>query len=319
MKSKVKIEDKAIHRVLVVGAGTMGHSIAQVYATAGIEVNLVDTNKDILDRAMNLIKSNLNTLAEFERVKSKEISEIINRINPSTNLKDAAQNVEFVVEAVSEIPVLKEKIFSQLDDYCSENTILASNTSSLDIFKIVKVRNPERLVIQHWFAPPHIIPLVEIVPSRKTSKETVEVSVKLMERLGKKPVVLKKFIESFIVNKIQGAISGAVFELLFKKITTPEAIDAAIKYSLGIRLPIVGIVQTMDFTGLDLLSDIMKSRNIENPLISDKVEQGHLGAKSGKGFYDYNGQSEEEILKKRDRKYLKILEYLEKINAFAPI
>ena len=308
-----------IKKILVVGAGTMGHSIAQVYATGGIDVNLVDVNKDILDRAMNLIKSNLETLAEFERVMSHEISDILNRIHPSTNLKDAAQDVDLAVEAVSEIPDLKIKVFSLLADYCSENTILASNTSSLDIFKIVKVKNPARLVIQHWFAPPHIIPLVEIVPGRKTSKETVEASVKLIERIGKKPVVLKKFIDQFVVNKIQNAISAVVFQLLMKKIADPETIDAAIKTSLGIRLPIVGVVQTLDFTGLDLVSDILKSRGIEFSLITDKVNQGNIGAKSGKGIYDYGGLSEVEILKKRDRKYLKMLDHLEKTNAFDPL
>ena len=308
-----------IKKILVVGAGTMGHSIAQVYATGGIDVNLVDVNKDILDHAMNLVKSNLETLAEFERVQSNEISDILNRIHPSTNLKDAAQDVDLVVEAVSEVPDLKNKVFSLLAEYCSENTILASNTSSLDIFKIVKVKNPERVVIQHWFAPPHIIPLVEIVPGRKTSKEVVELSVKLMEKLGKKPTVLKKYIEQFVVNKIQNAIGGVVFELLIKKIADPETIDAAIKNSLGIRLPIVGVVQTLDFTGLDLLNDILKSRGIELSLITDKVEQGNLGAKTGKGFYDYQGLSEEEILKKRDRQYLKMLDHLEKINAFEPV
>ncbi len=308
-----------IKKVLVVGAGTMGHSIAQVYATAGIEVNLIDINEDSLNRAMILIKSNLNTLAEFERVKKNEISNILNRINPSTNLKDAAQGVDLVVEAVSEVPDLKEKVFSQLDEFCSENTILASNTSSLDIFKIVKVKKPERLVIQHWFAPPHIIPLVEIVAGRKTSKDTVELSVKLIERLGKKPVVLKKYIDSFIVNRIQNAISGVVFELLLRRIATPEMIDVAIKHSLGIRLPIVGVVQTMDFTGLDLISDITKSKGIEISLIKNRVDQGHLGAKTSKGFYDYGNMSEEEILRKRDRQYLKILSHLEKIDAFEPI
>jgi 3-hydroxyacyl-CoA dehydrogenase len=308
-----------IKKILVVGAGTMGPSIAQVYATGGFEVNLVDLNKDILDRSINSIKSNLNTLAEFGRVKTNEIPDIINRIHPSTDLKEAAKDIDLAVEAVNEIPDVKNKVFSQLSDFCSEDTILASNTSSLNIFKIVKVNKPERLVIQHWYAPPHIIPLVEIVPGRKTSKEVIDLSVQVIEKIGRKPVVLNKYIDQFIVNKIQNAIGGVCFELLMRKITDPETIDAAIKYSLGIRLPIVGVVQTFDFTGLDLVADILKSRGMEVSLINDKIEQGNLGAKTGKGFYDYGGLSEVEILKKRDRKYLKILELLEEIKAFDPI
>ena len=170
-----------IENILVIGAGTMGHSIAQVYAQAGFEVNLVDLNQDVLKHAKNLIKSNLNTLGEFKKVDVNDIPTILDRIHTSTDLSSAAKNANLVVEAVSEIPELKEKIFSQLDEYCSDRTILTSNTSSLNIFKIVKVNRPERLVIQHWFAPPHIIPLVEIVPSKKTSEEVVELSVKLME------------------------------------------------------------------------------------------------------------------------------------------
>ena len=308
-----------IKKVLVVGAGTMGPSIAQVYATSGFEVNLVDLNEDILDRSINSIKSNLNTLAEFGRVKSNEIPDILNRIHPSTDLKAAAKDVDLAIEAVNEIPDVKNKVFSQLSEFCSEDTILASNTSSLNIFKIVKVNKPERLVIQHWYAPPHIIPLVEIVPGRKTSKEVIDLSVQVIKKIGRKPIVLNKYIDQFIVNRIQNAIGGVCFELLMRKITDPETIDAAIKYSLGIRLPIVGVVQTFDFTGLDLVADILKSKGMELSLINDKIEQGDLGAKTGKGFYDYEGLSEEEILKKRDRKYLKILELLEEIKAFDPI
>lgn len=308
-----------IKKILVVGAGTMGPSIAQVYATSGFEVNLVDLNQDILDRSLMSIKSNLNTLAEFGRVKSNEIPAILNRIHPSTDLKDAAKDVDLAIEAVNEIPDVKNKVFSQLSDFCSESTILASNTSSLNIFKIVKVNKPERLVIQHWYAPPHIIPLVEIVPGRKTSKEVIELSVQVIKKIGRKPIVLNKYIDQFIVNRIQNAIGGVCFELLMRKIADPETIDAAVKYSLGIRLPIVGVVQTFDFTGLDLVADILKSKGMELSLINEKIEQGNLGAKTGKGFYDYGGLSEVEILKKRDRKYLKILELLEEIKAFDPI
>lgn len=312
---------KEIKQVLVVGAGTMGHSIAQIFAQSGFEVDLVDLNQKLLERAINLIESNLNTLVEFERIAHKEISVILNRIHPSTNLDTAAQRADFVLEAVNENPDIKKQIFSQLNENCSEDIILASNTSGLNIFNIVDVNKPERLVIHHYFHPPHIIPLVEIVPGPNTSPEIIDFSIKLMERLGKKPIILKEFIQSFIVNRIQSVINVQIYEMLAKGWATPEQIDLAIKTSLGIRLPIVGIVQSQDFTGLDLILDIQKRYRINRnyPQVEELVKKGHLGAKTGKGFYDYGGRSEEEILKKRDRLCLKMLDFLEQINAFEPV
>lgn len=310
---------KDIKHVMVVGAGTMGHSIAQVYATAGFEVDLVDLSQETLDHAIKLIKSNLETLAEFNRVSIDNIPSIIKRINTTTNLGDVAPKADLVVEAVYEDRKIKGEIFLQLDKLCSENAILASNTSGLDVFRVAKVKNLERVVIHHWFAPPHIIPLVEVVKGRKTSPEIIDFSVKLLEKLGKQPIVMKKFARSFIVNKIQSSISATVYELLMRKLATPEQIDLAIKTSLGIRLPIVGVVQTQDFTGLDLVVDVARSLGKENPLVQEMVDKGDLGAKSGKGFYDYGGRSEEEILRKRDRKYLKMLGHLNEINAFERI
>ena len=305
--------------ITVVGAGTMGHSIAQVYAQSGIEVDLVDLKQDVLERASSLIILNLNTLAEFGRVSRELISSILDKISYSTDLESAANKADLVVEAVHERPETKKTIFSQLEKFCSEDTIFASNTSGLDIFRIAKIKNPERLIIHHWFAPPHIIPLVEIVQGRKTSTEVIEISMKLMEKLGKKPILIKKFVRSFIVNKIQNAMGGAMYELLTRGITTPEEIDIAIKSSLGIRLPIVGVAQSQDFTGLDLVLDVQKSLGIDIPIVQQKVENGHLGVKSSKGFYEYGDRSEEEILQKRDRLYLQMLDFLEKQNAYERI
>jgi len=313
------MDPKNVKSALVVGAGVMGHSIAQVFARAGIEVNLADLDGKILERAMNLVKSNLETLAEFGRVSGDEIPAILARIHPSTDLAAAAKGVDFALEAVVEIPGIKKKIFSQLEEFCSQDTVLASNTSTLDIFSIAEAKKPERLVVAHWFAPPHIIPLVEVVPGPKTSPEVVTFTARLIERLGKKTVVMKQFVPSFIVNRIQNYIGMAVFEILDNGWATPEEIDRAVKTSLGIRLPIVGVVQCLDFTGLDLLLDIMKSTGLEGPLIEEKVKQGHLGAKTSKGIYDYGGRSEVEILKKRDRLYLKTLDHLERIKAFDPV
>jgi 3-hydroxybutyryl-CoA dehydrogenase len=313
------MDPKNVKSALVVGAGVMGHSIAQVFAQARIEVNLVDLDGKILERAMNLVKSNLETLAEFGRVSGDEIPQILARIHPSTDLAAAAKGVDFVLEAVVEVPDVKKRIFSQLEEFCPEDTVLASNTSTLDIFSIAEAKKPERLVAAHWFAPPHIIPLVEVVPGPKTSPEVVTFTAKLMERLGKKTVVMKEFVPAFIVNRIQNYIGMAFFEILDNGWATPEEIDMAVKTSLGIRLPIVGVVQCLDFTGLDLVLDIMKSTGLKNPLIEEKVTQGHLGAKTSKGIYDYGGRSEVEILKKRDRLYLKTLDHLERIKAFEPV
>jgi 3-hydroxybutyryl-CoA dehydrogenase len=313
------MDPKNVKSALVVGAGVMGHSIAQVFAQARIEVNLVDLDGKILERAMNLVKSNLETLAEFGRVSGNEIPAILARIHPSTDLSAAAKGVDFALEAVVEVPDVKKKIFSQLEEFCPEDTVLASNTSTLDIFSIAEAKKPERLVAAHWFAPPHIIPLVEVVPGPKTSPEVVTFTAKLMERLGKKTVVMKEFVPAFIVNRIQNHIGMAFFEILDNGWATPQEIDMAVKTSLGIRLPIVGVVQCLDFTGLDLVLDIMKTTGLKTPLIEKKVTQGHLGAKTSKGIYDYGGQSEVEILKKRDRLYLKNLDHLERIKAFEPV
>ena len=308
-----------VKRAVVVGAGVMGHSIAHVFAQAGIEVNLVDLNEKVLQHAMDLMKGNLETLAEFKKISGDDIPGILARIQPTTDLAGGAEGVDFAVEAVAEVPDVKREVFSQLDQFCPGNTVIASNTSSLNIFDIEQITRPERLVVAHWFAPPHIIPLVEVVPGPKTSQEVVEFTANLMKRLGKKTVIMKEFVPSFIVNRIQHSVSRAVWEMLEKGWATPEEIDLAIKLSLGIRLPIVGVVQTTDFTGLDLIYDIMKGEGRVSPLVEEKVKQGHLGVKTSKGVYDYGERSEAEILKKRDRLYLKLLDYLEGIKAFEPV
>jgi len=140
-----------------------------------------------------------------------------------------------------------------------------------------------------------------------------------LERLGKVPVVMKGFTRAFIVNKIQNMMSLAVFELLGSGLATPEDVDLAVKYSLGIRLPVVGVVQTLDFTGLDLVADLLRSYGLSNPLIEEKVAAGELGAKTSRGIYDYGGRSEAEILEKRDGLYLRVLAFLKEIGAFEPI
>jgi len=313
------MDPKNVKRVAVIGAGVMGHSIAQVFAQAGILVSLVDVKNALLTHALQLVKSNLQTLADCGRVSPQAIPAILARIRPTTDLADAVKEVDFVLEAVVEIPEVKKKVFAQLEAACSESVVLASNTSGLEIFKIIQVKNPSRLVVTHWFAPPHIIPLVEVVPGPSTAPGILQFAAQLMERIGKKPLVMKQFIQRFIVNRVQNAIVQTALEMITNGWATPEQIDLAVKTSLGIRLPIVGVVQSLDFTGLNLIHDMTKGTGTENPLIEEKVRQGHLGASTSKGIYDYGGRSEEEILRKRDLLYLKMLDFLEGLDAFKPV
>jgi 3-hydroxybutyryl-CoA dehydrogenase len=160
---------------------------------------------------------------------------------------------------------------------------------------------------------------VEVVPGPATAPGVLQFAAKLMERIGKKPLVMKQFIQRFIVNRIQNAIIRTALEMITNGWATPEQIDLAVKTSLGIRLPIVGVVQSLDFTGLNLVYDMMRGSRTDSPLIEEKVKQGHLGVSTSKGIYDYGGRSEEEILRKRDLLYLKLLDFLESLEAFKPV
>jgi 3-hydroxybutyryl-CoA dehydrogenase len=310
---------ESVKRILVVGSGLMGSSIAQVFATAGLEVRLVDVEEKALARAMGLIEAGLCTLAESDMLAEANIPDIVSRVTTSTDLSRSVEGVDFVVEATPEIPELKEGIFSQLGGLLPRETVIASNTSALDIFRLADIGAPERLVIAHFFAPAYIVPLVEIVPGPKTSQETVSLAVGLMTRVGKSPVTMKRFGPGFIVNRLQKAIGEAALEMIEEGLAEPEEIDRAVKYSLGVRLPVVGVVQTFDFQGLDML--LLTMRNYGNVIafVEDKVSKGDLGVKTSRGIYDYQGRSEIEILRKRDALYLKMLKHLKAIGAFEPV
>jgi 3-hydroxybutyryl-CoA dehydrogenase len=308
-----------VKKVVVVGAGVMGHSIAQVFAAAGVDAGLVDVDAAALDRALGLVASNLKTLARFGRVAEADIPGIVGRIRPTTDLAAAARGADFALEAVVEVPQVKYDVLRRLEEHCAPGVVLASNTSSLDVFRDYEAGDPARLVYTHWFAPPHIVPLVEIAPGPATATGVVDFAAALMARVGKRPVIMKQFVPSFIVNRVQGAIHNVVLEMLANGWAEPEEIDLAVKSSLGVRLPVVGVVQTLDFAGLDLIHDIMKARGEIHPLIETKVERRELGAKTSRGIYDYGGRSEAEILAERDARYLRVLALLEEIDVFRPV
>lgn len=305
-----------IRRVLVAGAGTMGHSIAMVFAQGGYEVDLVDLEEKILKKALGLIRSNLQTLKEMKMIDSKSIPRILSRIHPSTSL-DIGKRADLVVEAISEIPQAKKKLFQSLDHLCPHRTILTSNTSYLNIFKFLKTKRSEKVLIAHWYAPPHLIPLVDVVKGPNTSRETVKMVRDLLLKLGKTPVVMKRFIPGYVVNRLQRAMAKEIFYLLDHGYATPEEIDTAVKNSLGVRIPIVGVVQRYDFTGLDTAltfernpSIHLVSKEVPPKTLIHLVSRGYLGVKSGRGFYDYSSRTAKEVLRERDKKMIEMIKFL---------
>jgi 3-hydroxybutyryl-CoA dehydrogenase len=314
-----------IRNVAVIGAGTMGHSLAQVFAGGGLTVHLVDQDEKILENAKKLMDSNIRTLIETGFWEGGEPAAVLEKIACTTDFDLAASGADLVIEAVSEDRVIKKAVFDRLDAICPPHAIFASNTSYMDIFSFVNTKRPDKVLIAHWFAPPHIVPLVEIVRGESTSDETVHAVKSLLVKLGKTPVVISRFLPGFIVNRLQSALRNEVLYLLDNGYATAEEIDEATKAGFALRMPIVGLVQKMDFTGLDLTQKAIANADYKSPAqqtayrsIDRLVAEGKLGVKTGAGFYDYGGRSPGEIMKERDVKLLKLLQFMKDIGELAP-
>ena len=310
-----------IRNVTIVGAGTMGHSLAQVFAQAGYNVWLNDIKEEILTKAQSLISSNLQTFVEMGRLEKSQPATILNRIHTTTKIEDAGKNADFVIEAIIEDAAAKKEMFKTLDQVCPPTAILASNTSYMDIFKFVETKRPDKVLITHWFAPPHIVPLVEIVRGPATSQETVEVVKALTIAVGKTPIVISKFLPGFIANRLQSALGNEVLFLLDNGYASAEDIDTATKASFGLRMPILGLVKRMDFTGLDLTQKILSNATYKIPpqqpqskTVDQLVAQGKLGVKTRSGYYEYGGRSTAEIMKERDIKLIKLRDFLKDLG-----
>jgi 3-hydroxybutyryl-CoA dehydrogenase len=310
-----------IKTVAVIGAGTMGHSLAQVFAQGGFQVRLNDVQEAILAKAKSLIAANLKTLSEMGLAGKDGAETVLGRVSTTPRIEEACQEADFVIEAIIEDEPAKKEIFKVLDKVCPPRTILASNTSYMDIFKFVETNRPEKVLIAHWYAPPHIVPLVEIVRGPQTGQEAVDVVKALMIQLGKKPIVLTKFLPGFIGNRLQSALNQEMLFLLENGYATPQDIDEATKASFGLRMPLLGLAKRMDFAGLDLTQKVLRNRQYvppqvmtQSPIVDRLISQGKLGVKSGGGFYNYGGRSTAEIMKERDVKLIKLREFLKELG-----
>lgn len=304
--------------VTVVGAGTMGHSIAQVFAQGGHEVFLNDISANVLRSAEKQIADNLNTLIEAGIIDDCEaVASIKRRIRYTSDLPSAVKSADLVIESIVEDPEAKKRLFTELDLLSSRDAILASNTSYLDIFSIVNTVRPENLIIAHWFNPPHIVPLVEIVLGPKTSEETQNQVRGVLRKLGKETITLKKYIPGFIGNRLQSALNLEFYHLLDSGVISPEEIDRVVQLSFGLRLPILGIAKRSDFTGLDLIQKILANKSYSPPEVRGRCEaidqlvaKKHFGVRTQKGFYDYKDRKMEDILRDRDLKLIKLKTFL---------
>jgi 3-hydroxybutyryl-CoA dehydrogenase len=284
-----------IKNIAVIGAGLMGHGLAQIFAVKGYRVSLVDMKDELLDEALKNIQSNLTIMAGAGIGNLDDIKPAMARIKTTVDLKEAVSEAHFVVEAVSENLELKQEIFRELDSICSKETILATNTSVISISEIAaKSKNRDRIVGTHFWNPPHLIPLVEVIKAKDTSKETLDRTMALMADVGKKPVWVKKDVPGFLANRLQHALWREAISIVEQGIADPEEVDQAVKNSFGLRLPVLGPIENADLVGLDLTFAIHDYvlRHIEDshgpsPILKEKVAKGELGLKTGKGFKDW--------------------------------
>jgi 3-hydroxybutyryl-CoA dehydrogenase len=306
-----------IKKVAVIGAGTMGHGIAQSFAQAGYQASLMDSERKSLERAHRLMESSLATLAEGRVIDEAAIPATMGRIVFTTSLEEAAAEADIVIESVVEDREVKKAVFAQLDACCPPRTLLASNATLLNIFDFVETSRPDKVLLAHWYAPPQIIPLVDVVKGPETSEASIELMVRVLKGMGRRPVVFKKPVAGYAVSRFQLALIREAFYLLDNDYLSVEELDEAVRWGLGLRMVILGLCQRVDFTGLDLAA-----RNLKNPSFSptpveymptkifELVKQGRLGVKSGAGFYDYGGKTEAEVSKERDLKLLRLLKFI---------
>ncbi len=313
--SEKKIDN--IKNIAVIGAGLMGHGIAQEFACAGYRVHLHDITEQQLNNARVQIGKNLTLLAENAVIKEISISATLQRIHTTTDLTAAAKTADFVVEAVSENLPLKQQIFEELDSLCQPHTILASNTTALMPSQIgVNTKRTDKILNTHYFNPPYLIPLVELIRSPDTSDETVSMTFDILTAIGKTPAIIDKEALGFVGPRLQAALIREAFAIVEQGIASAETVDLVVRNSFGRRLSVAGPFEVFELAGWDLVlaafeelyKDLNSSPDI-NPLLREMVESGKLGVKSGEGFYQWTDERQQALRNRMSQALIRAIQH----------
>jgi 3-hydroxybutyryl-CoA dehydrogenase len=287
------VKETTIKRVAVIGAGLMGLGIGVEFGRFGYHVSLYNTSQASSDNARQRARQDLDLMVETELIPRAEARTAYRRLHFTTDLAEAASGADHVVESVLEVLSLKKQIFARLGELCPPPAILATNTSGFLVTEIASVtKHPERILATHYFQPPHFVPLVEVVGGEKTARWAIDRAVAILRGLRKKVVVIDKELPGFVGNRIQGAIGREIQSLVDQGVATPQMIDDIISFGFGRRMAYTGYFKRMDLIGLDFGYTAAKERGLSpwKP-VAERVERGELGMKTGKGFYEWSGDS----------------------------
>ena len=309
-----------IKQVAVIGTGMMGPGIAAVVALAGYDVTLIGRQADRTEDGVKKAHALMDQLLKNDLTTANAVARAKHAVSGTIALDSAVQGVQLIIETISENLELKQQMFQRLDRLTPPEVILTTNTSGLSVTAISALATRrERIATTHFWMPPHLIPLVEVVMSPHTSEQTAQTLLEFLRRCGKKPALVRKDLPGQLGNRIlQGMIREAT-NLVQAGVATPEDVDSAIKNGLGIRLPVWGIIEHIDAVGLDLCLNVQNSvlPALNNEphavqLFADKVKQGDLGVKTGKGFYDWNTRSIDDLKQLRDDFIIQTLHFCAK-------
>jgi 3-hydroxybutyryl-CoA dehydrogenase len=298
-------------QITILGAGLMGTALAVVHARLGLEVLLFDLDQSKLELAKDSTQQIFHTLLSSADINEHESKRFFNAIRFEGDLETALANTTFILEVITEKKDLKKVLFKQIDEIAAPEALICSNTSYLNVFEIVPERRLKNCLITHWYTPPYIIDLIDVVPSDPIFMPLANSVADYYRAEGKHPIVFKKFVAGYIANRLQSALNLEAFQLMENEGISAVDIDESIQYGLALRLLLLGQMKKADFTGLEMVRNGLATRAYQPPAFDGKskilntlLAQGRTGVSAGMGFYEYGSKSPKEIYEERDRQLL---------------